>query len=226
MKRIFSMVNHKGGVGKTTCAVNIAYQLSQLNHKVLLIDADPQWNATAGLGIEPDQVSGTLYNLFSDDPKDMDVSIQDIILPTKYNNLNLIPATIGMAIIDRIGFTGSELVIKNAINTVANDYDYTIIDTPPSLGILTTASMVASTHLLVPIQCEFYAVMGMAELIQTYRLVKRKLNPDIVVGGAIITMYDKRNNLSIETVNTVRNFFKEKTYNTLIPRTVRVSEAQ
>ena len=225
MNRAFVVANQKGGVGKSTCAVNLAYQVAQMGYKTCIIDADPQGNATCGLGYIPEELEQTIYDLFLDDIS-TNIQASDIIVCTEYDNLSIMPANISLADVEIANYTGIELVIRYTIESISDHYDYIFIDTPPSLGKLTVSALTGGTHLLIPIQCEYYALQGVRQLVETFQRVKRKLNRNLVIGGAFATMYDARTKVAKRTVELIQGYFKNRAFNTFIPRTVRITESQ
>ena len=222
MVKVIAIANQKGGVGKTTTAVNLAACLAALNRKVLLVDSDPQGNATSGLGFDKRDIKQCIYDTLIND-----VSMQDVIKHTAYKNLDVVPATIQLAgaEIELVSLMNREGRMKNGLERVKHNYDYVIIDCPPSLGLLTINALTAASSVIIPIQCEFYALEGVTMLMNTIQLVQRNLNPALKLEGVLMTMYDSRTNLSNEVVVEVQKYFKTKMYQTIIPRTVRLSEA-
>jgi chromosome partitioning protein len=225
---IWSVVNQKGGVGKTTTAVNFSASLASKGARVLLIDCDPQGNATTGLGIEKNAQQPTLYDTFSDlveDPTDANALRKAIVNVSK--NLDCVPATLDLAGAEPIllNAIGKELILRDALTQVQDEYDWIILDAPPSLGILTINILAASEAVLVPMQCEFYALEGLSQLLKTIDLVKRRLNPELRVAKVLLTMYDPRNRLTEQVASEIREYFGEKVAETSIPRNVRLSEA-
>lgn len=222
MVKVIAIANQKGGVGKTTTAVNLAACLAALNRKALLVDSDPQGNATSGLGFDKRDIKQCIYDTLIND-----VSMQDVIKHTAYKNLDVVPATIQLAgaEIELVSLMNREGRMKNGLERVKHNYDYVIIDCPPSLGLLTINALTAASSVIIPIQCEFYALEGVTMLMNTIQLVQRNLNPALKLEGVLMTMYDSRTNLSNEVVVEVQKYFKTKMYQTIIPRNVRLSEA-
>ncbi len=222
MAHIISIVNQKGGVGKTTTAVNLAAGLGLLGKKTLLIDIDPQGNSTSGYGISKRDTKLNSYHLLTGTAK-----IQSVTIKTEFENVDIVPSGMDLAgaEIEMIELDHRESVLKNAVATVYNDYDYILLDCPPSLGLITLNALVASDRVLVPIQCEYYALEGLSQLMSTVRLIKQKYNPELELEGVLLTMYDGRLNLTQQVVGEVKRFFPRKVFATVIPRTVRLSEA-
>ena len=221
MARVISIANQKGGVGKTTTAVNLSACLAQKGKRVLLIDTDPQGNATSGLGIES-HTEKSVYNVLVDD-----MDIKETILSTMIKKLEICPANINLAgaEIELVSMVSRENRLKDAVDTIRDEYDYILIDCPPSLGLITLNAFTASDSVLVPIQCEYYALEGLGQLINTIKLVQKHLNPDLVIEGVILTMFDARTNLSTQVSREVEKYFGNKVFQTIIPRNIRLSEA-
>lgn len=228
MGKIISLVNQKGGVGKTTTSINLAASLAHLNAKVLLIDLDPQGNATTGIGINKGAIDYSVYDLLISD-----VDASETIISVKAKNLYVIPSTINLAGID-IEFLeknqnnpefAKNNQLKNKILPLKEQFDYIIIDCPPSLGLLTTNALTASDSLIIPVQCEFYALEGITQLLNTVMMAQKSLNPNLNIEGVLLTMLDSRTNLGISVVEEIRKYFKERVYNTIIPRLIRLTEA-
>ena len=222
MVRVIAVANQKGGVGKTTTAVNLSSCLALLEAKVLLIDVDPQGNSTSGLGIDKSTVKRCIYDCLVND-----VPIEEVVIDTKVENLKLLPATIQLAgaEVELVSVLARENMLKRALEKIKYRFDFVIMDCPPSLGLLTINALTAATSVLVPIQCEFYALEGLSQLMRTVGLVQKSLNPSLQLEGVVLTMFDARTNLSIQVVDEVKNHFRNKVYHTIIPRNIRLSEA-
>ena len=221
MARVISIANQKGGVGKTTTAVNLSACLAQKGKRVLLIDTDPQGNATSGLGIES-HTEKSVYNVLVDD-----MDIKETILSTMIKKLEICPANINLAgaEIELVSMVSRENRLKDAVDTIRDEYDYILIDCPPSLGLITLNAFTAADSVLIPVQCEYYALEGLGQLLNTINLVKKHLNKSLEIEGAVLTMYDIRTNLSNQVVKEVKRYFEDKVYKTVIPRNIKLSEA-
>ena len=222
MGRIIEIANQKGGVGKTTTSINLSASLAAKGKKVLVIDTDPQGNTTSGFGIEKNELEDTIYELILGE-----CSIRDCIISNVIKNVSVVPSNVNLAAaeIELIGVDKKEFILKNEVDYVKDDYDFIIIDCPPSLNMLTINSMTTADSVLVPIQCEYYALEGLSQLIHTINLVKERLNPNLNIDGVVFTMYDSRTNLSMQVVENVKQNLNQKVYNTLIPRNIRLAEA-
>lgn len=222
MAKIISVCNQKGGTGKTTTAVNLAYALSQAGFRTLLIDTDPQGNATSGVGVNKNILEKSVYDLLLNK-----ASAEDVRIKSVFKNLDLIPCNIDLtgAEIELVGALSRETRLKKALKIVSDEYDFMFIDSPPSLGLLTLNSLVASNSIIVPIQCEFYALEGVSQLLNTLNLIKDGLNPELFIEGVLLTMADYRTNLTNEVINEIKSFFKDKVYESVIPRNIKLSEA-
>ncbi len=222
MERTIVVANQKGGVGKTTTAINLAASLAELNQKILVIDMDPQGNTTSGLGVDKDGVENTVYEMMLGE-----CSIEDAIVKSEYDNLDVLPSNINLAAaeIELVGIEEKEYILKKETDRVKEKYDFILIDCPPSLSMLTINAMCAANTVLVPIQCEYYALEGLSQLIHTIDLVRDRLNPELEIEGVVFTMYDARTNLSLQVVENVKNNLNQNIYKTIIPRNVRLAEA-
>jgi chromosome partitioning protein len=222
MAKIIAICNQKGGVGKTTTAINLATYLTLSGKKILLSDTDPQGNATSGLGIDKHSVKLSVYDLLIDE-----VDPRPAILKTQVENLSLIPSNLNLtgAEVELVGIMGREYRLKKALNSLIGDYDFILIDCPPSLGLLTINALTAANSVLIPIQCEYYALEGLSQLTHTIDMVRENLNSNLTIEGVLLTMADYRTNLTNEVIQEARNFFKEKVYQTVIPRNIRLTEA-
>ncbi|HHY91961.1 MAG TPA: ParA family protein [Firmicutes bacterium] len=222
MGRVIAVANQKGGVGKTTTAVNLGAALAQHGKDVLLIDIDPQGNATSGLGVDKRRVGACVYEVLLGTK-----SVRTVRLPTAIQGLELVPSAVQLAgaEIELVGMEGREHRLRLALEGERDRYDYTFIDCPPSLGLLTVNALTAADSVLVPIQCEYYALEGLGQLMTTVQLVQRSLNPGLEVEGVLLTMFDARTNLAIQVVDEVKRYFRDKVYRNIVPRNVRLSEA-
>lgn len=228
MGKIIALVNQKGGVGKTTTSINLSASLAVLGKKTLLIDLDPQGNTTTGIGINKGDIDKSIYDVLTDT-----CNIEESIVHTKYKRFDCIPATINLAGLDieliEKSREDSSFVkaaqLKKKLETIRNNYDFIIIDCPPSLGIITTNALTASDSVIIPVQCEFFALEGIMQLLNTIMMAQKNLNPTLDIEGVLLTMLDSRTNLGFEVVEDIRKYFKERVYNTIIPRLIRLTEA-
>ena len=220
MARIIAVVNQKGGVGKTTSTVNISATLHEMGQRVLLCDFDPQANATSGMGVDKNTASPNIYDVLVND-----ADPKKAVVKTKYGDVLPSNKALAGAGIEMIAIPNREKLLKNALDALAPDYDYIFIDCPPSLELLTVNALCAAGSLLVPVQCEYYALEGLSDLLSTVRIVKRGLNPNLVLDGVLLTMFDSRTNLSLQVAEEVKRHFTGQVYATVIPRNVRLSEA-
>lgn len=222
MRKVVTIVNQKGGVGKTTTAINLAASLALAEKDILIIDTDPQGNSTSGLGISRDDLDKSLYDVYAGR-----CEINDALKKTSMEHLNILPSTIDLlgVEVELVGREGRESVLHNAINSIGEIYRYIFIDCPPSLGLLTLNALVAADSVIIPVQCEYYALEGLGLLTKTLRLVRNSFNPNLEIEGIVLTMFDSRNNLSQEVAAEIRKYFGDKVYNTVIPRNVTLGEA-
>ena len=222
MSRIIAIANQKGGVGKTTTTVNLAACLAKQGKKVLLVDIDPQGNSTSGLGVDKRRCEKTVYDCLINEEK-----MENVAIETQYENLSVCPSNLDLsgAEIELISVMGRENRLKESLRSVEDVYDYILIDTPPSLGLITVNTLTAANSVIIPIQCEFYALEGVSQLVETIKRIKKALNPSLFIQGIVMTMYDARTNLAVQVVDEVKRFFPGKVYTTIIPRNVRISEA-
>lgn len=222
MARIIALCNQKGGTGKTTTAVNLSAVLAQKGKRVLLVDTDPQGNATSGVGVNKNNIEKSVYDILLNRCK-----VAEIIQKTEIENLLIAPCNINLtgAEIELVGLLSRETRLKRSLEEIKAEYDFIFIDSPPSLGLITLNSLVACDSIIVPIQCEFYALEGVSQLLNTINLIREGLNPNIFIEGVLMTMADFRTNLTTEVIKEIRGFFKDKVYHTVIPRNVRLSEA-
>lgn len=222
MGRIIAIANQKGGVGKTTTAINLSACLAEKGKKILAVDMDPQGNMTSGLGLDKDEVEKTVYDLIIGE-----ADIKEVICKDALENLDILPTGIDLsaAEIELIGVENKEFIIRNEIHKIRGDYDYIIIDCPPSLNTLTINAMTTADSVIVPIQCEYYALEGLSQLMHTIELVKERLNPILEMEGVVFTMYDARTNLSLQVVENVKDNLNQNIYKTIIPRNIRLAEA-
>lgn len=222
MSKVIAIANQKGGVGKTTTAVNLAACLAKAGKKVLLVDIDPQGNSTSGLGIDKRRCEKTIYNCLIDEEK-----MENVSIPTEYENLSVCPSNLDLsgAEIELISVMGRENRLKESLASAREIFDYILIDAPPSLGLITINTLTAADSVIIPVQCEFYALEGVSQLIETIKRIKKALNPNLYIQGIVMTMYDARTNLAMQVVDEVKRFFPGKVYRTIIPRNVRISEA-
>lgn len=222
MSKVIAVFNQKGGVGKTTTNVNLTASLGTMGKKILVLDLDPQGNTTSGYGIEKYEVEKTIYDVIIDG-----VDIRETILKTEFENIDIVSSDTDLAgcEIELTSRDNREYILKNAIDKVRDNYDYIFIDCPPSLGMLTINSLTAVDSVLIPIQCEYYALEGVSQLMGTIKLVKSRLNPELDIQGVVLSMFDGRANLSIQVVEEVKKYFRGSVYTTLIPRNVRLAEA-
>lgn len=221
MGKIISIFNQKGGVGKTTTNINLSSYLGEMGQKVLTVDIDPQGNSTSGLGIDKNELEYSIYDVI------MGLNAKLAVIETGFENLNIIPSRVELAgaEIELTNKSEREMMIKDALYSIKDEYDYIFIDCPPSLGLLTLNALTASDSVLIPIQCEFYALEGVGQLMNTIQLVKRSLNKNLEIQGVVMSMFDGRTNLSIEVVEEAKKYFKGKVYTSIIPRNIKLAEA-
>ena len=222
MAKTIAIANQKGGVGKTTTSINLSACLAEKGKKVLVIDTDPQGNTTSGFGIDKNNLENTIYDLILGE-----CSISDCIIKNVISNISIVPSNVNLAAaeIELIGIDRKEYILKKEVDYIKEEYDFIIIDCPPSLNMLTINAMTTADSVLVPIQCEYYALEGLSQLIHTVNLVKERLNPELDMEGIVFTMYDSRTNLSAQVVENVKSHLNQKIYNTVIPRNIRLAEA-
>ena len=220
--RVIAVINQKGGVGKSTTAINLSAALGENGYKVLVIDFDPQGNTSSGFGIEKDELEYCIYNALMED-----VQLSELIMNTPAKGVFIVPATMQLAgaEIELVSTMARESILKTLVDAVKDEFDYVFIDCPPSLGLLTINGLVAAESLLIPIQCEYYALEGVTKLLESMKMVQRRLNPDLTIFGVLMTMYDSRTTLSRQVVEEVRRYFGSDVFKTVIPRSVKVSEA-
>ena len=222
MGKIISLANQKGGVGKTTTAVNLAASLAVMEKKVLIVDADPQANASSGLGLDIKKLKSSIYECLIDN-----IDVRTAICNTEMDNLKIIPSHIDLvgAEIEMLNLPEREKILKKVLNTVKNDFDYILIDCSPSLGLITLNALTAADTVIIPVQCEYYALEGISKLLNTIKIVKSKLNPELEIEGFLLTMYDSRTRLNNQVMEEVKKHFKEMVFETVIQRNIKLSEA-
>lgn len=222
MSKVIAIANQKGGVGKTTTAINLSAALAEKGKRVLTIDIDPQGNTTSGLGVNKNDLDQTIYELLIGSCR-----LKDCLITTAYDNLDLIPSNVNLAAveIELLDAERKEFILRDRLTEIRDNYDYIIIDCPPSLSLLTVNAMTTADSVMVPIQCEYYALEGLSQLVHTVELVRGRLNPGLELEGVVFTMYDARTNLSMQVVDNVRNHIAERVFKTIIPRNIRLAEA-
>lgn len=222
MAKVISVCNQKGGTGKTTTTVNLSAALAELGKRILIIDVDPQGNATSGVGVNKNELEKSVYDILIGK-----LNAEEVIIKNVYPNLDIIPCNINLtgAEIELVGALSRETRLKKKLESVQNNYDFIFIDSPPSLGLLTLNALVASSSIIIPIQCEFYALEGVSQLLNTINLIREGLNSQLAIEGVLMTMADFRTNLTTEVINEIKTYFKERVYNSVIPRNIRLSEA-
>jgi chromosome partitioning protein len=222
MAKVISVCNQKGGTGKTTTTVNLSAALGELGKRVLIIDVDPQGNATSGVGVNKNELEKSVYDILIGK-----LNVEEVVIKNVYSNLDIIPCNINLtgAEIELVGALSRETRLKKKLESVQDQYDFIFIDSPPSLGLLTLNALVASSSIIIPIQCEFYALEGVSQLLNTINLIRDGLNAQLAIEGVLMTMADFRTNLTTEVINEIKSYFKEKVYSTVIPRNIRLSEA-
>ena len=222
MSKVIAVFNQKGGVGKTTTNVNLSASMGKMGKKILVLDLDPQGNTTSGYGVDKNSVESTIYEVMLDS-----LDMREAIISTEFDNIDIVAAATELsgAEIELTTMKDREFILKNALEPIREEYDYIFIDCPPSLGMLTINSLTAVDSVLIPIQCEYYALEGVSQLMETIKLVKSRLNPNLDIQGVVLSMFDGRANLSIQVVEEVKRYFKGSVYTTLIPRNVRLAEA-
>lgn len=222
MGKIIAITNQKGGVGKTTTTVNLSACLATLGKRVLLVDIDPQGNASSGVGVKKGELDSCIYNVLIDDE-----DVREVIQQTELDNLYIVPATISLAgaEVELVSTISREIRLKHALLPVKEHFDYIFIDCPPSLGLLTINALTAADAIIIPVQCEYYALEGLSQLLSTVRLVQKHLNKQLMIDGVLLTMLDARTNLGLQVIEEVKKYFQDKVYKSIIPRNVRLSEA-